>query len=64
MREGPLHSLIRLISGNQAAQYGLLTLIGPSGKTGCPSMVTKSRNVPHSEPAPSVGKEEPVELRS
>lgn len=32
MREGPLHSLIRLISGNQAAQYGLLTLIGPSGK--------------------------------
>lgn len=27
MREGPLHSLIRLISGNQAAQYGLLTLI-------------------------------------
>ena len=38
MREGPLHSLIRLISGNQAAQYGLLTLIGPSGKTGCPSM--------------------------
>ena len=28
MREGPLHSLIRLISGNQAARYGLLTLIG------------------------------------
>jgi len=27
-------------------------------------MLTKSRNVPHSEPAPSVGKEEPVELRS